>query len=266
MSLGVVVKGAEGVVLAADSRVTLQGKHPDTNEILQVNFDNATKLLSFEGPGHNFVAAVTYGAAVIGLRTAHSYLPEFEQRYLKDKKRLKVEEYATLLYQFFTDRWKDAPHDASDVSPMTMIVAGYDPDVAYGQVYLLDIPGRAPEQQSAAQTSFGMTWGGQLEIAARLVQGYDPLMVPLLADELGVTVERVQGALAKLAPKLSFQIPYAVLPLQDCVNLATFLIRATVTTQSLGVGMRAVGGPIDVATITRLEGLKFIQQKAIHGE
>ena len=73
MSLGVAIKGPEGIVLTADSRITLEAQR-EGGLPLPVNFDNATKLLSFSKP-HNFVGAVTYGAAVIGSRTAHSFLP-----------------------------------------------------------------------------------------------------------------------------------------------------------------------------------------------
>ena len=76
MSLGVVIKGPEGLVLAADSRVTLEARQQNGAPI-PVNFDNATKLLAFSKP-HKHVGAVTYGMAAIGVRTAHSYLPEFE--------------------------------------------------------------------------------------------------------------------------------------------------------------------------------------------
>ena len=75
MSLGVVIKGTEGLVLAADSRVTLEAQRLGRASF-PVNFDNASKLLSFSKP-HNFVGAVTYGLAVIGKRTAHSFIPEF---------------------------------------------------------------------------------------------------------------------------------------------------------------------------------------------
>ena len=76
MSLGVGIKGPEGIVLAADSRVTLEASRPG-GPVIPVNYDNATKLLSFSKP-HNHVGVVTYGAAVIGQRTAHSFVPEFE--------------------------------------------------------------------------------------------------------------------------------------------------------------------------------------------
>lgn len=87
MSLGVVIKGPEGVVLSSGSRVTLTATREDSPPI-PVNFDNATKLLSFSEP-HTFLGTVTYGTAVIGLRTSHSFIPEFEIA-LEGKKRLPV--------------------------------------------------------------------------------------------------------------------------------------------------------------------------------
>ena len=64
MSLGVVVKGPEGIVLAADSRITISASGPVFPQPIQINFDNATKLLSF-GNIHTHVVAITYGEAVI---------------------------------------------------------------------------------------------------------------------------------------------------------------------------------------------------------
>jgi len=63
-----------------------------------VNFDNATKLLTFAEP-INYIGAVTYGDAVIGgqasdLRTANSFIPEFEVALQKENKRLSVENFS----------------------------------------------------------------------------------------------------------------------------------------------------------------------------
>ena len=60
MSLVIAVKGSEGVVLSADSRLTLT-----TESGIPATFDNATKLLTFRDP-HNWVGALTYGIATIG--------------------------------------------------------------------------------------------------------------------------------------------------------------------------------------------------------
>jgi hypothetical protein len=90
MSLGIVFKGPEGIVLAADSRVTLnaQQKSPDgTITLLPATFDNATKLLSVNGCSN--VGVVTYGLGALGTppRTPHSYISEFENHLVIKERR-----------------------------------------------------------------------------------------------------------------------------------------------------------------------------------
>src|SRR5579864_1785305 len=99
MSLGIFFKGPEGVVLAADSRVTLTTNVKNNvgqNVILPSFYDNATKLLRVNG--QNFVGVVTYGLGAIGQktpRTAHSYIPEFEAALAKKGGgRLTVEQFS----------------------------------------------------------------------------------------------------------------------------------------------------------------------------
>ena len=261
MSLGIVVKGPEGVVLAADTRITLtaqqQGSPP-----LNVNFDNATKFLTFAEP-HNCVAAVTYGDAVIGNRTAHSYVPELELE-LKGG-RHSVHKYSELISSFFQERWKEANMPQNPPSGgMTFIVGGYDKNAPYGAVFLFTVPTN-PTSQQRNEVGFGMTWGGQLQIANRIIHGYDPTLLPNLQNRLNLTNSQIQDIQNDLA-SLEYTIPYDVLALQDCVDLATFIIRTTMTAQSLAIGLRGVGGTIEVASITRTGGLNWVQKKEIHGE
>lgn len=267
MSLGVVIKGPEGVVLAADSRVTLEAQRTG-GPVIPVNFDNATKFLSFDPP-HNYVAAVTYGAAVIGSppRTAHSFLPEFPPPPLKKGgKRASVKEYAEELSRFFKEQWKksDMPSDYKGPD-MTFIVGGYDEGAPYGRVFLFGIP-RQPEPQPRNENDFGMTWGGQLDVASRLIHGYDPNLMTVIKQTLGLDDQKIEQLAQVFRQNLLYPIPYQVLPLQDCIDLATFLIRSTMTIQSFAVGVRGVGGPIDVAVIAPTRGLRFIQRKELHGE
>ena len=61
-------------------------------------------------------------------------------------------------------------------------------------------------------------------------------------------------------------IPYQFLLLQDSVDLAIFLIKTTAKLQGWAAGARGVGGAIDVATVTRTDGFRAIQEKQIVGE
>lgn len=260
MSLSVVVKGPEGVVLAADSRVTLTVQR-SRGAPLPVNFDNSTKLLTLSEP-HTFVGAVTYGAAVIGLRTAQSFLPELEVE-LPDE-RLSVEQYAKHFSEYFMRQWNDiVPEDYNGAS-MMFIIGGYNKDEPYGRVYLIDIPRNpTPNEQNPGKTNFGMSWGGQLQMASRMIHGYDPVLMSILKEELDLEAGEVEALEQKLKEVIEYKIPYQVLPLQDCVDLAHLMLRTTMDAQDLSIGMRGVGGPIDLVTITRTDGLKNIQRKSI---
>ena len=269
MSLSVAFKGPEGLVLAADSRVTLtqtinqKGRPP---MILPSTFDNATKLLRIKG--QDYVGVVTYGLGALGMReprTAHSFIPEFEKKLQDDgvKNRLTVEDFSKRFGEFFVDRWSGSMPKNYDGPDLTFFVGGYDPEAAYGRVFEINIPSD-PKGKEWHKNQFGPTWGGQLGYTSRLIHGFDPQLPEIVAKTFqGVDPGKLKAALQK---NLQLGIPYQLLPLQDCVDLSIFLIRNTIMLQSFVLGIRGVGGAIDVATITKAEGFNPIQQKEILGE
>ena len=231
---------------------------------LHVNFDNATKLLTFADP-HRWVGAVTYGDAVIGARTAHSFIPEFELEL--GKKRLPVFKYAERLSEFFLKHWKESgmAETGGNSQGMSFVVSGYDEGEPYGTVFLFNVP-NAINPEPRNPDDFGMTWGGQLAIASRIIHGHDPALLPFLREQLRESGSQIDDLEGMLKARFEYTIPYNMLPLQDCVDLAIFLVRTTITAQNLAVGVRGVGGTIEVATISRTDGLQWVQKKELHGE
>jgi hypothetical protein len=269
MSLGIIIKSPEGIVLAAESRVTLSTPTGNGNEMLHVNFDNATKLLTFSKPNDG-IGVVTYGQAAIGFRTAQTFIPEFETLLKKEnKENLTVLEFAKELSDFFLSQWNNqGMPKASDYigQDMTFNVAGFNSQEPYGRVYSFNIPRTPnPVEQSPSigdQYNFGITWGGQREIMDRLVLGYDSRILDLLLKS-GIVQPNKLGEVAQILNQMQLAMPIQFMPLQDCVNLATLFIKTTINAQSLTVGLRGCGGAIDVAIITRADKLKFIQKKEI---
>jgi len=268
MSLGIAFKGPEGIVLAADSRVTLmaQMQQPTlpTPMLLPATYDNATKLLRVKG--QDYVGAVTYGAGAIGAtepRTAHSYIPEFEQE-LADTDRLSTDAFTKRLADFFLARMPGPVPAGQD---MFFLIGGYDEGEAYGHVFEISIPNNpTPREHNANAGEFGITWGGQKEYTERLLNGFDVSLTNLTQQFLNLTDAQKDGLIAHLKQNLGLRIPYQFLPLQDCVDVAIFMIRTTIMLQTWSVSVRGVGGLIDLATVTRTEGFQYIQQKSIIGE
>lgn len=268
MSLGIVFKGPEGIVLAADSRVTLTVSMQSPGQpptLIPATYDNATKLLRIRD--QNYVGVVTYGVGAFGnQRTAHSYLPEFEAKLLAgDGKRLSIELFAKKLSEFFMQRWEESMPKDFQGPPMTFLVGGYNVDEPYGRVFGVDIPIR-PEPKEINQDGFGVTWGGQRELTDRLMQGFDENL-PFIAQEFLELSDDQRNKLRNyIKERSTLHIPFQFLPLQDCVDLSIALVRTTITFQKWMVGVRGVGGKIDVATITQTGGFRAVQTKEISGE
>jgi hypothetical protein len=269
MSLGIIIKSPEGIVLAAESRVTLST--PVTNaagaqHIINNTFDNATKVLKFNDP-NNYIGAVTYGQAAIGFRTAQSFIPEFESK-LKEKynnQRLSILTIAQELSSFFLEQWNAAMPANANIPNMIFNVAGFDDNEPYGKVFSFEIPKIPnPTEQNPSvngQHQFGITWGGQREIVDRMILGYD-LRISEILRQAGLEPDKVTEIQQRLTA-LHLQIPVQFMPLQDCINLAYLFIRTTIDAQELTIGIRGCGGAIDIAKITKNEGFDFVQEKHI---
>ncbi len=220
MSLGIVVKSPEGLVLAAESRVTLLGSVP-------VTFDHATKVLSFRGP-HDNIGTVTYGQAALGLRSAQSFLPELEASL--PPQRVSVSDFAQSLQQFFTQQWQVSMPLPYQGSNMEFVVAGFDAGSPYGRIFTLGIPNRAITEIYAGD-NFGFMWGGQQEYVERVVKGVDARVVEMIANEPTLSDAQKQTLISSL-DQFQMPIPIVAMPLQDCVDLAIFLIRTTIAAET----------------------------------
>lgn len=272
MSLGIVFKGPEGLVLAADSRVTLTFQLPAQAgapvapiTLVPAFFDNATKLLRCAG--QDFVAAVTYGLGALGQtapRTAHSYLPELEAQ-LAGGGRLTVEEFARRLGQFFLGQFQASGTQYIPGMDMCFLVGGYSDGEAYGRIYQVMVPS-LPDPIELNAGIFGVAWGGQTSIVHRLVNSFDIDAAEHLRNKLTIDQQTWASALQETGQMYALKIPYQFLPLQDCVDLSILLVKTTSQLMQYTTDVRGVGGAVDVATITRTEGYKNVQAKRIRGD
>jgi len=145
MSLGLVVKVPEGLVLAAESRVTVTVADKETGTPRgQAAYDNTTKLFSFNDP-HDSIGVVTYGQAFIGNRTAYGYFTEFnEQLSEQHPERISVYDFAKELSQFFKAKWDATPPPPPPAGmiqePISFLIAGYNENEVNGRKYAVVIP------------------------------------------------------------------------------------------------------------------------------
>ena len=153
----------------------------------------------------------------------------------------------------------------ANIPNMTFVVAGFNQDDIYGHVYLVEIPRASKPIERSKNNEFGITFGGQHEIVSRIMMGYDIKLPGVLQKELNLSPEQVTK-FDTLIKQFQLAVPLQVLALQDGIDLACFFIRTTMDAQKLSIGIRGVGGAIDVAVIKRNKDIQFIQRKQEHGE
>jgi hypothetical protein len=193
-------------------------------------------------------------------------MSEFEASLPKPKSgtRLTTFEFAEQMGLFFDLKWKAANMPAN-VGDMAFLVGGYDPDEPYGHVYEVKVPS-APAPVELNKDAFGLSMGGQTEIAARMFGHIDGVTAQFLANKLKVPLVDMNTACLEASQAHGLKVPHQFLPLQDCVDLSILLIKTTSDVMKYTTDIRGVGGAIDVATVTKARGYENVQFKCIQGE
>ena len=151
-----------------------------------------------------------------------------------------------------------------NLEPVNIMVSGYNENNET-EVYEMRIPGSI--ELKRGPNDYGCTWIGQGDVVARLVLGYDGRMLntPIFQEILQT---HSQEELIGQIRNVEYNVSWNLLPLQDAIDMAVFLIKTTETMQKFSCGIigenteiPAVGGPIDVAVITKNDGIKWINRK-----
>lgn len=110
----------------------------------------------------------------------------------------------------------------------------------------------------------GIVWGGQGEVINRIITGYSPMLFQALSNA-GQSQQTPQSIAQALTPLLNAQLnvplAFAPMPIQDAIELGRFLVHSAIMFSRFSPGAQVVGGPIEIAAITKHEGFKWISRK-----
>jgi hypothetical protein len=101
----------------------------------------------------------------------------------------------------------------------------------------------------------------------RLLNGTAPRAIEIARDELNLDDGQTLALATRWQAELGLPIPVPFLPLQDAVDLATFLVDMTATVMTWTVGIQGVGGQVDVAAIHEaMDSRPSKQRRSILGD
>jgi hypothetical protein len=273
LTIAISIKINDGLVLASDSASTLLGQGPN-GELGVLNvYNNANKVFNLR---KSFpIGALTWGAGSIGQASITTIIKDLrliftegkgrpEWKLQKDK--YSIEEVAVRLKQFVFDElyvptFAGVGHRKPDVG---FIVAGYSaPDAPMAEEFQIDIKNGecAGPQRLRRQDEIGITWGGDPQALNRLVLGVAPQLPQVLQNIFKIESQQLTQVMQLIQQQLQVPLVLPAMPLQDAIDLADFLVDLTIKFSKFVPGPPTVGGPIEIAAISKHEGFRWIKRK-----
>lgn len=273
VALGIVV--SDGVVLASDSATTLLAPPDETGQTGVINvYAHANKVFNLRKSSP--IGAYTYGAGSIGnlsiatlakdlrsaLESGKPFGPSPAWRF--KPKEYSVEEVAIAARRFFyEDRYVPAYKAAATKPVFGFTIAGYSAGAEFPELWgiMVDQNGACPAPVPVRrQGETGINVSGEPEAFQRLVVGFGAGLGQALVD-IGLSQEDVPKALQAIQSRLEVGVAPPAMPIQDVIDLAEFLVDMTIKFSAFKPGAPTVGGPIEVAAITKHEGFRWVRRK-----
>jgi hypothetical protein len=268
VTIAISLKVNDGVVLAADSASTLMNIDAAGNRSIVNVYDNANKVINLHKRCP--IGAITWGTGSIGPASTSTLLKDFRGRWMTETAE---DEHVTYGVGETAERLREFMfHEkaAGQLVPgLGFIVAGYDHDGELAEEYQFgsDEAGNVSAVQAIrVGEAVGATWNGQPDAISRLILGFSTDLPAVLVADLGVPQNQVDAAVDVLRSRLQAQLLQAAMPIQDAIDLARFLVELTVKYVRFNTGAPTVGGPVEIAAITKHEGFKWVQRKFYYQE
>lgn len=265
MTIAIVLKIGDGLVLGADSASTLSAGPAFYN-----SYFNAEKVF-------NLVKGLPLGVVVAGLgglsgRSVMSLAKDLRALLVNSANTdwylapstYTVEEAAQRVKRFFLDQLYAQQFGSLDKSVehpiMNFLVAGYGAQQTKSEIW------RVTADQTGAFTvtceaskdvPWGMSWQGMPEALNRLVRGYSAGVVQGLIAS-GIPEQQVLGFLGGIQVE---PLVHDAMPLQDGIDLVHYLIEVTTGFVRFAPGVPGVHPPIDSSAITLHEGFRWVRRK-----
>jgi hypothetical protein len=279
VTIGISIKVNDGLVLAADSASTLSFVNDKGESQIANVYNNANKVFNLRKGSP--IGAITWGAGNIGVSSISTLAKDFRRlltvgdtahQWSLNPEQYTVREVADRFKQFFFDE-KYAPAFEKLAEgkrpPLGFLVGGYSTGAETAEEYRITIDQQGvctgPTPINAGVTP-GLTWYGQPEAIHRVVNGFSMGLFDVLKPHLKLTDEQVQSAQQLLLTEVGGPLVIDSMPFQDAIDLAEFLAHVSIQWSRFMPGSSTVGGPIEIAAISKHEGFKWVRRKHYYTE
>jgi hypothetical protein len=261
VTIAVGIKVRDGIVLAADSATTLIGPSGVSNI-----YNHANKIVNLrKGLPIGFM---TWGVGGFAEASIATLAKDFRQSWSDHfpTEAYTVEEVAASVRGFLEPM---AVPTLQEIEPAArgfgFLVAGHSEDQQLGQCWVVECDvatGQLSPPVQVLSGNVGIGWWGQPKWLQRLILGVDfEALAATLVEDLHFPQEQLGPAFEIYKQRGLADFVHPAMPIQDAVNLGRFFVDTTKAATEFCSGHLVVGGPTEVAAITKHEGFKWVHRK-----
>lgn len=262
MTVIVSVKINDGIVMAADSAGSMESG--------QV-YAHAHKIANLcEGLS---IGAMSTGSGGIGNESVETLLKDLRRRFAGlsadhgdwrlDPETYTVEQVADRLRSFL---FEEKAAVCADPTNIQLRVCGYSAGRPLAEIWEVNLTQQAcpPPRRVMDENGFGVLWDGQYEALNRLILGIG-FDIDAVLIRHGMAPQQAADLQKRLVKDLYATLAVPAMPIQDAIDLARFLVETTIGFVRFAVFLpKSVGGAVEIATITKHEGFRWVQRKSFH--
>lgn len=261
MTIAINAKIHEGVVLASDSATTLMDQN---GRVINV-YEHANKIFNlYKGLP---IGAITYGLGNIGHASIATLAKDFRTDLTNeldpDNYELKdiAEKFGDYINEKYEETFKSTPKEKRPI--LGFVVAGYSSDSDLPEEYQLIYPHQTKPNSIRPPKEVGLTWNGEIEPLTRLILGHGSHLQNTVQKTIGLFKGQKEAGQFMQTLKMDSQVSVISpgMPLQDVIYLSEYLVETAIKFAKYRPGAQTVGGPIEIAVISKHEGFKWIKRK-----
>jgi hypothetical protein len=273
MTIVVSLKVTDGLVLAADSAATFYV--PTARGTVTKIYNNANKIFNLRKIWS--IGAMVYGVGGIGAASVETLSKDLRRKfsdpndleYYLNEATYTVEEVATKARKFlyeesYLSAYAQPPADFG----LGYRVCGYSAHASLPEVWEFFIAGAtcAAPYQIQNRDEFGLRWAGETEALDRLLIGATSHILGWLVHKGFIQQQQTSAIQAELTQQFGAPLWLPAMPIQDAIDVARFCVETASKYARYGMRPETIGGPIEVAAITKHEGFKWVARKHYYTE
>lgn len=262
MTIVVAVVTTGSLVLASDSATTQQLATTKGDLRTSSIWNSADKIVNLRKTWP--IGVMTFGRATFAGRSVATHLKDLRRTLSGrgdggdplDGQTLAISNVAEAVRAHFRPLF-----DAEKDDVLGFLVGGFGASEQSPELWQVLVGEDGDDVTQLAQPGeSGIFHQGATDALTRLVDGAGQGLGSALVN-LGVPPEQAETAADDIRSMLSVPWAWSGMPLGETIDLARFLVNTTINFVRFSPGDAIVGGPVELAALTKHEGFKWVQRK-----